>query len=441
MFLVLIAGWHLDQPARAQEENAVVLTLDQALKIARERNPDVLLAREESNKALAQVTEYRSFVMPRLTAYWNYTRNIQLPAFFFNMRRDDGTMELREIRVGSDNAYTGSLTLTQPLFRGGATIAAVKAAQIYVDVMAEAQQVTQADVLLAVKKAFYGVLLAQALLDAQQQTLHQAEAHWQNVKAHFEQGLTSEFEVLRAEIQVANLRPVVSQAENSLELAKTTLKNLIAIPLTQAIEVDGQLHYEPLDTAAMASSAAVALANRPEVRRLELMRSLLHQNIHIQRAAWFPSVNLVAAWQIQGQGDRFGLGAARWVRNANVGLQLSVPIFDSFQTAARVEEAQIELAKIEHQRRKLYDGIRVQTQQAQLKMGEAQRRIEAQQKSIAQAEKALKIAEVRYANGVGTQLELLDAQVALNRTRTNYIQALYDYTIAKAEWEYAIGRP
>jgi outer membrane protein TolC len=122
-----------------------------------------------------------------------------------------------------------------------------------------------------------------------------------------------------------------------------------------------------------------------------------------------------------------------------VGLQLSYTLFDGFSRSARVEQAKIDMEKVGLGKRKLEEGLKVQVLQAQLRMEDAAKRIKAQGKSLEQANKALSIAETRYKSGVGTQLEIIDTQAALTFAQTNYSQSLYDYLIAKAEWQYVIS--
>jgi outer membrane protein TolC len=120
-----------------------------------------------------------------------------------------------------------------------------------------------------------------------------------------------------------------------------------------------------------------------------------------------------------------------------VGLQLSYLLFDGFGRTSRIQQAVIDKEKVGLGRRKLEEGLKVQVLQSQMKMEESKKRIQAQQKSLEQADKALKIAQTRYKSGVGTQLEIIDTQAALTIAQTNYSQAIYDYLIAKSDWEYA----
>jgi outer membrane protein TolC len=128
-----------------------------------------------------------------------------------------------------------------------------------------------------------------------------------------------------------------------------------------------------------------------------------------------------------------------WATSLNVGLQLSFPLFDGFRTSARTEEATIDRDKVHYARLKAEEGVKIQLQAAELGMAEAKKRIVGQERNVAQAEKAVSIAQTRYRSGVGTQLELMDSQVAMTRARATRAQAVYDFLVAKAEWENTSG--
>jgi len=191
--------------------------------------------------------------------------------------------------------------------------------------------------------------------------------------------------------------------------------------------------------AEMDSARRAAVATNPAIQALALEESMLDKNIGIERAGYFPTLSLVGAYQVQAQDNTFQFGNYLWAKTFFLGLNLTLPIFDGFRTSARTEQAIIDRDKIHLTRLKAEEGLRIQIQSAELTMEEARTRIEAQQRSIEQAEKAVAIAQTRYRSGVGTQLELLDAQVAMTRTQTNYAQATYDYLVARAGWTNAVG--
>ena len=152
-----------------------------------------------------------------------------------------------------------------------------------------------------------------------------------------------------------------------------------------------------------------------------------------------PSISLNANYLLQGQSNDFQFDSNE--RNASLATTLNVKfnLFDGFETAAKIQKAQAELDQVRDQREQLSSAIGIEILQARQRMKEALERIEAQQKSVQQAEKAHAIAEVRYQQGVGTQLELFDARLALNRIKTAYLRAIYDYNIAVFAWQKAVG--
>jgi outer membrane protein len=232
---------------------------------------------------------------------------------------------------------------------------------------------------------------------------------------------------------------VLIQAENNLELAKNALKNILAVDLKQEIEIKGDLVFTEITPDLLQQANSAALENNPTLQQLTLQESILRKNIDIERADYFPTLSLFGTYQWQTQDNSFQFKDYNWAQSFVVGLQVSYSVFNGFRTSARTEQASIDRQKIQYTRLKAEEGLKIQILQAQLKMEEARRRIAAQEKSIGEAEKALTIAQTRYKSGVGTQLELLDTQAALTRTQTNYAQAVYDFLIAQAEWQHAVG--
>jgi outer membrane protein TolC len=350
------------------------------------------------------------------------------------------TNSTQTFEIGSSNSYAMGASLSQALFSKKVGVAMDIATQ-YHDYAEESYRATTQNAVLTVKKAFYGVLLAQKLVEANKQGLDVAKANYENVQSLFKFGKTSEFDLLRAEVQLANTEPLLTAAENNLVLAANGLKNILALSQDAPLSVIGDFRYDDIPAALSESAKRAALTANPVITGLSLQESMLEKNIEIERANFYPTVNLIGAYQWQSQDNTFAFNNYRWAKMLNVGLQISYPLFDGFRTSARADEAEIDRQKIHYTRLKAQEGLGIQIQSAELKMAEAKKRIEGQEKNIAQSEKAVRIAQSRFKNGVGTQFDLLDTQVAMTRTRTNFAQAIYDYLIAKAEWQYAVGLP
>jgi outer membrane protein len=439
LFLALLCA--SSGTVRAEETRPEELTLEKAIALVLEQNRDVLIADQERYKAESQIREARSGAFPQVTVSGNYTRNVLKPVMFLAPNSQlNPTSTTQTFEIGSNNSYAMGASLSQTLFNRKVGVA-LDIANTYHDYAEESYRATTQNAVLAVKKAFYAVLLAQKLVEANRQGLEVAKANFENVQSLYKFGKTSEFDLLRAEVQLANTEPLVTAADNNFLLASNGLKNLLAVAQDAPLVVKGEFGYDEVPAALSEAAKRNALSANPVITGLSLQESMLEQNITIERANYFPTITLVGAYQWQTQDNTFGFDNYRWARVFNVGLQVSYPLFDGFRTSARTAEAEIDRQKIHYTRLKAQEGLSIQIQSAELKMAEAKKRIEGQEKNIAQSEKAVRIAQSRFKNGVGTQFDLLDTQVAMTRTRTNFAQAIYDYLIAKAEWQYAVGLP
>jgi len=417
----------------------LTLTLQQAIALALKQNRDILIADQERYKSDAQIAEARSGAFPRLSLSGAYGRYIRKPVLFLPPNSPiNPTNSTAKFELGSNNSYMMDAALSQPLYSRKLGVA-LDIANTYHDYTEQSFRATELDVVLAVKKGFYAVLLANELLAANREGLQVVKANLENVQSQYHHGTAAEFDLLRAEVELANTEPLVISAENNLLLARNALKNLLAIPLNQEIELQGSFTFEETPRAMMDEAKRDALSKNPSMMKLGLQESLLEMNISIERANFFPTLNLVGSYQWQTQDNTFTFSQYNWAQTLNIGLQLSLSLFDGFRTSARTQQAEIEYQEIHYAKLKAEEGLTIQIQSAELKMAEAQKRIEGQEKSIDQAQKAVRIAQTRFKSGVGTQLELLDTQVAMTRAQTNYALAVYDYLVARAEWRHAVG--
>jgi len=435
IFLVIVAT-----TLAQQVQSPIVLTLEKAISIALKQNRDVLIAEKDRSKADAQVGEAWAGALPQLYLSGQYSRNILKPVLFIPPNNPiNPTNETAIFEIGSNNAYQMGASLMQPLFSKRVGLA-LQIANTYRDYSQQSYRATEQSVIRDVKKAFYLVLLAQKLVEANRQGLDVVKANYENVQALYRNGTAAEFDVLRAEVQLANTEPMLISAENNLALAINALKNLLAIPLEQEVTLEGDFTFVETPPTTLAEARQVAIAKNPTILQLALQESILEKNIGIERAGHYPVLNLVGGYAWQSQDNTYQFKNYNWANTLNVGVALSFPLFDGRRASERVQQAIIDRQKVHYARLKLEEGIKIQIQAAELRMVEAQKRIAGQEKNIAQAQKAVRIAQTRFQSGVGTQLELLDSQVAMTRAQTNYAQAIYDYLVAQAEWDYGVGK-
>jgi outer membrane protein TolC len=439
--MILAAVMTAGREAAASGEAPLVLTLEKAITLALGQNRDILIAAQDRSKAEAQISEARSGALPALNVSAGYTRNIQKPVLFLPPNSlINPTSSTEEFEIGSNNAYNVGASLTQTLYNRKVGVA-LDIAETYRDYARESYRGTEQGVSLEVKKAFYGVLLAGKLVEANRQGLEIVKANFENIKSQYQRGTAAEYDMLRAEVEVANSEPLLISAENNLKLAKNSLKNLCAIPIDQEIEAQGDFAFEELPGAGLEQAKREAASNNAVIRELSLSQTMQQKNISVERANLFPTLSLIGGYSWQTEDNSFHFKNYQWAQTSSLGLVLSFPLFDGARTSARVQEARSEYEKIRFAKLKAEEALVIQIESAELRMTEATKRIQGQEKSIDEARRAVHIAQTRFTNGVGTQLELLDSQVALTRAQTNYAQAVYDYLVAEADWQFAVGLP
>ncbi len=421
------------------QHDTLSYTLEQAIAKALADNWDVQLAQKDINRSQEQISEAYSNAFPRIDFTGNYTRNILLPVLFIPPNNPfNPTPNTETIELGSKNSFAGTLGLTQVLYSQKVNTA-IKIAGEYANYSEAGSKATKQSIALSIKRAFYSILMAEQIVNVTQRSYESAKSNYENVTALFKQGVSSQFDLLRSEVQLANVQPALIQAENNLELAKSVLKNLLTIDIKTPIKIVGDFSYHEVPQEKVVNAVSNSVNNNPLVQQLRIQESLLDKNIIIQRADYFPTLAFFGQYQYQSQDNTWNVKNYNWAKSFMVGLQLSYTLFDGFGRGARVEQAIIDKEKVAIGRSKLEEGLKVQVQQSLLKMEESKKRIDAQEKSLSQADTALKIAETRYKNGIGTQLEIIDTETALTMAQTNYYQAIYDFLIAKSEWEYAVS--
>ena len=422
-----------------QQGGKVVLTLEDAIKTAKHENYDIQLASLNVQKSQAQIDEAYAGAFPKLDFSGNYTRNLKLPVLFIAPNTPFNPGPTTEtFSIGADNSYNLGVSLSQTIYdpRLGTAISIAKKYSKYSDY---AGQATEDDVVDQVKRAFYTAMLAKKLVEVNQAGYDVAKANLDNTEALYKQGVSSEYDYLRAQVQLANVEPALIEAKNNLVMAKNSLKNLLGYSLDTELDIIGEFKVEQVNPDVLAKSDEILKEKNPTIQSLGLQQSILEENIDIEKAAYLPTLSAFGNYAWQAQDNTFKFGDYIWAKTLSVGLSLTYTLFDGFKRGAKIQQAEIDAKSLEVTKTKTEEGLRIALRQSKLKMEEALDRIKAQEKSIEQAEKALKIAQSRYKNGVGTQLEILDTQNSLTQTRVNYEKAIYDYLIAKSDWEKLLG--
>ncbi len=414
-----------------------ILTLDDAISIAVEHNRDLEMSRLEMDKADYQVSEAYGTAMPNISAAGTYSRMLKKPVFFLPKKfiDPDAGEGVTAVEIGSDNSYSFGFEATQVLFNA-AVITGVGTARIYQDASRHLYRDKYNQTVTDVKKAFQGVLLAREVLTLMKASLKNAEDNLHNVEVLQQQGIVSDYDLIRAQVQADNIRPRVIETERTVVLATNGLKMLLSLPPEQDIDVKGKLEFIPADDVMIVSAQELVVEKNAALRALEDQSRVNEKIATIYRSESLPTLAAFGNYSWQAQNDALGkISTNDFISTSQVGLSLSINLFNGFQTNSRVNQAEIDFRKSQEQFGAARDGMITNAQNIRYRLDEAQRRIASQTRTVEQAEKGYSIAVTRYQTGSGTQLEVNDADLALLQARVNRVQAVYDYALAKADLE------
>jgi outer membrane protein len=413
----------------------VVLTLDGAIAMALRQNPSHLASQERESEARAQVRQAFSHFLPTVDA--QSTTTLAEKLFVLEFPSLVPGEPPQRIAIDFTKDYQAALSFSQPLFAGGRLAAGYRQAKDNLKAAGESVRLSEQETIFIVKQAFYGYLLAREFASVADESLRLAEDFMTNVKNLHDVGMASKFDLLRSEVQVANLKPQAIRARNAVEVAALGLKTVLGLSGETPIEVQGELAAPPLDAVSQ-TIVEEALAARPEMRELDFQRRVAGEMLKIARGSLWPTIGVGGTYNFWSDGLNFRKGS--WQNFYTVNLSISLPIFHGLQTEAQIGQSKAVIRELDWTRKGLSDAIAFEVRQAVLAREQAHETLLSQEKNVEQAREAVRIAELNYTEGLATNLDVSTAQMALSQARTNHSQALYDCVIAQAQLEKAVGR-
>ena len=435
---------------KAQEKPVLEITLDKAIELALEKNGDIKVAGLEVEKSDKRISETRGYLLPSLDISGQYVRNIQKPVIFLPPGPPFGLPGSKQtvLEIGYDNAYTGTITASIPLFMMS-VYKSLELARENLELSKESYHESVVTTVSKVKKAFYSVLLTRALHNFMQMSYKDAQDNLENVRRMHKQGLIADYDLIKAEVEVDNIQPLVMQAQDNYQLSKDALKISIGLNADEEIDVIGDLQFvdeggkllfETDIRIPSTDEAMNALQERnTTLRKLNLQSRLTETNIKLAEAQFYPSLVAFGNFQYLTQANNYDFGDYNWVKTSMVGLQLQIPLFRGLSRTAKLQQAKLTHLQLNAQRYAVTEAIKTKLRGVLYRLKQTKKRIEIQEKSISQAEKGYEIAQSRYENGIATLLEVNDARTAQTQARFNYAKAVYDFLIAYTDYEELIG--
>lgn len=465
VLLVLLIG---SGRAQQQEQATTRMTLEQCVAYAQENSQSLKNAVLDERIAKARVNETRGIGLPQVDANINLTHNQKLPRFFAQYNPDQqGFIDLSQIPgiqpgdvVAFPNFFqlrssgNASLSVSQIIFNGSYLVG-LQAANAYRDLSLKSKVQTQEQIVVQVTKAYYNVLINKDRAKLFDANIARVDSLLKTTQALYENGFAEKIDVDRIHVALNNLQASRDNFYNLQELGVELLKFQMNYPMDQNLEVDGDLNTVQVDENLLNSySANWDYTTRADYQVLQANKKLQELNIKNKYAEGLPSLvasaNLGYTTQSPNIGGLFKtetdidetsqVGPDKWFSFSSFGLNLSVPIFSGLQRSYRLQQEKLNMKKIENNMLNLRSAIDLEVKQSAITYQNALNSLKSQQENMELAQNVARVTKIKYEQGVGSNIEVIDAETSLREAQTNYYSALFDALIAKVDLDKAYGK-
>jgi outer membrane protein TolC len=422
--LAMVLGTVFPVQASEAKKEVLILTLDQALQVALEKNKDILKAREYQNQVKGRYREEWAAALPQFVFQAQLSRS-----------RDESMKVFGRTYPLEQEVHSAGVGVSQVLYSWGQVEAGIRAAEISLKTAEDQLLLYQQAALKDVSSAFYDALLSKELFALARQNLEQRSRHLEEARKKYAAGTSTEYDVLAAEVTVENARPDVIRTENLIRITRDRLRFLLGL---EGREVDAQGSLiTPLSTSpSYEGSLAAAWKNRPELSGIKHRIGIAEELVTVYKAFNKPRLDLKAGygWKeldiLTAKGD-----GPTWA----AGVYLTFPFFDGLRTQGKVAQAKSEVASLKIEEAKLLDGIVLQIHETVNAVRESGEIVKGLSGTVTQAGRLLAMAEKGYEFGVKTRLDVDDAQLNLMLAQGNLTKARRDNLTAQANLKWAMG--
>ena len=433
-FSVMLTMLAIFTLTHAQEALPVLnLTLDKAIELALNDNPTMKIAEQEITlKEVAKKEAWQS-LLPTASLDGTISYDIKVAEFVIGGNR---------VKMGKDgtNTWNGGINISLPLY-APAIYSTIKMSKKDIELAVEKGRGSKMELINQVKKAYYQLMLAQDSYDVLMASYKLTERNYNVVKAKYEQGKVSEYDKISAEVQHRSVWPNVVSSKNAVNLAKLQLKVLMGITADVDLAINDTLsNYEGNMQIDATSATQMSLDGNSTLRQIDLNGELLNQQRKMLYGNFHPTLALSGSYSYLARSNtNWEFYNYKWGNSSAINLSLSIPLFKA-SNFTKLKTNKIQQTQLAENRINTERQLRMQVQGQLDKMAASAEQLETNKKSVELAQKEVSISEKRYEVGKGTILELNSSQVSLTNMQLTYNNSIYDYLVAKSEYETIIGK-
>jgi outer membrane protein TolC len=426
-----------------QEQQPQSFSLDQCVDYAMKNNPNLKNSESSIASSQARVRETLASGLPQVGASADLGNNFVIPTTFLPAAIVGGPPgEYVGVKFGTQYVGRSSLNVDQMIFNGSYFVG-LKASQVYTELSRQDLVSTKTDLVIAIKKAYYSVLVNQERLALVEKNYQRLDSLLAQTKAMFNNGFSEKIDVSRVQVQFNNIVNLKRTTTLGMEISKNLLKFQMGYPMAQPVQLTDDLESIKLQALDDAFTSNFNYVNRVEYRKLDVNSQLVQLDIKNTKSQYLPRLdaygNYGASYGTSAYNEFVKFGT-NWKSFGVFGIRANLPIFDGLRKSNQIQQKKIQLQQIENTKVLLKNQIDMEQNQNMLAFNTNVETLKAQKENLELADEVYKVSVIKYQQGVGSNIEVITADASLKEAQTNYYAALYDALIASVDLEKAYGK-
>jgi outer membrane protein len=412
-------------------------SLRQSLDYALANNQNLLNAKIERDISETVVKETLSRGLPQITANGGAAKNMIIPEVPFT-----NPITNEETTIAFQRRFTGNalVSMEQMIFDGSFFVG-LEAARTFRQLAEKDQIKSEIDIIEAVTKAYYGVLIAQERLELVDKNFNRLDSLLRETEILYNNGFAEQIDISRVKVQYNNIRTQRTNLKQFEEMSRYLLQFQMGMPVGSPMELTDKLGNLELDLRTT-PTAGFNYADRIEYSQLQTNEALAKLDLKNNKVQYIPTINAFINYGgnmfADNANDLFRLGTS-WIPNSAYGVNIRIPIFDGFYKSSLIQRNRLQIKQIENQFALLENNIELELREKKSQLNNSLERLNTEKENMELGMEVFRVTRVKYQEGVGSNLEVIEAETSYKEAETNYYVALYDALIAKVELEKAMG--